>query len=252
MGRGVGRPWKAASRTLAATGHYPQAVHILVVEDDERIGSFLERGLKAQGHQVSLASDGADGLALALDPAVELVILDLSLPGMDGQDVLARLRVERRGVPVLVLTARDALDQKVRALDSGADDYLTKPFALDELLARIRALSRRSDQATSDVIELGGIGLDLHARRVSKGGSSVDLSTREFALLEYLMRHAGQVVSRTQILAAVWEYDFDPQSNVVDVYVRYLRRKIDEADGPSLIETVRGAGYRFRDPTAHR
>jgi DNA-binding response OmpR family regulator len=195
-----------------------------------------------------VSGDGQDGLALAADPAVELVILDLSLPGLDGQEVLRLLRGTRRAVPVLVLTARDALDQKVRALDAGADDYLTKPFALDELLARVRAITRRADQATADQIELGGIRLDLHSRRVEVDGSSVDLSAREFALLEYLMRHAGQVVSRIQILAAVWEYDFDPQSNVVDVYIRYLRRKIDRPGEESLIETVRGAGYRFRDP----
>ena len=233
---------------LRARDSDTRTMQVLVIEDDERIGRFLERGLAAQGHQVSNASDGVDGLELALDPGVELVILDLGLPGLDGQDVLVRLRRKRRSLPVLVLTARDALDEKVRALDGGADDYLTKPFALDELLARVRALTRRTDQATAAEIELAGIRLDLHARRVSRDGATVDLSTREFSLLEYLMRHAEQVVSRTQILAAVWEYDFDPQSNVVDVYVRYLRRKIDRPDEPSLIETVRGAGYRFRDP----
>lgn len=222
-------------------------MHVLIVEDDERISSFLQRGLAGQGHQVTLAADGDDGLELALDPHVELVILDLGLPRRDGQEVLTRLRQERRSLPVLVLTARDALDEKVRALDAGADDYLTKPFALDELLARVRALSRRSDQSSSDVIELSGVRLELHSRRVEAHGGMVDLSTREFALLEYLMRHPGQVMSRTQILAAVWGYDFDPLSNVVDVYVRYLRRKIDQTGGPSLIETVRGAGYRFRD-----
>lgn len=222
-------------------------MHILIVEDDERISSFLQRGLSDRGHQVSLAESGDDGLEMALDPLVELVVLDLSLPGLDGQEVLARLRQERRSLPVLILTARDALDEKVRALDGGADDYLTKPFALDELLARVRALSRRSDQASSDVIDLSGVRLDLTARQVEAAGSSVDLSTREFALLAYLMRHAGQVMTRTQILAAVWGYDFDPLSNVVDVYVRYLRRKIDHADEPSLIETVRGVGYRFRE-----
>jgi DNA-binding response OmpR family regulator len=221
-------------------------MHVLVVEDDERIGSFLQRGLEGQGHQVSRAENGDDGLALALDPLVDLVILDLGLPGRDGQSVLTGLRRTRASLPVLVLTARDALDEKVRALDAGADDYLTKPFALDELLARVRALSRRSDQSSADVIEASGVRLDLRSRRVDAHGQSVDLSTREFALLEYLMRHPGQVLSRTQILAAVWGYDFDPLSNVVDVYVRYLRRKIDRDDEPSLIETVRGAGYRFR------
>jgi DNA-binding response OmpR family regulator len=225
-------------------------MHVLVVEDDERISSFLQRGLADQGHQVSVAATGDDGLEMALDPYVELVILDLGLPVRDGQEVLALLRQQRSALPVLVLTARDDLDQKVRALDAGADDYLTKPFALDELLARVRALSRRSDQSTSDVIEISGVRLDLRSRRVEVDGATVDLSTREFALLEYLMRHAGQVMSRTQILAAVWGYDFDPLSNVVDVYVRYLRRKIDRDDESSLIETVRGAGYRFRDPDA--
>ncbi len=225
-------------------------MHVLVVEDDERISSFLQRGLADQGHQVSVAATGDDGLEMALDPYVELVILDLGLPVRDGQEVLALLRQQRSALPVLVLTARDDLDQKVRALDAGADDYLTKPFALDELLARVRALSRRSDQSTSDVIEISGVRLDLRSRRVEVDGATVDLSTREFALLEYLMRHAGQVMSRTQILAAVWGYDFDPLSNVVDVYVRYLRRKIDRDDESSLIETVRGAGYRFRDPGA--
>lgn len=225
-------------------------MHVLIVEDDERISGFLRRGLEGQGHRVSLAETGDDGLDLALDTHVELVILDLGLPGRDGQDVLARLRQERRSVPVLVLTARDALDEKVRALDAGADDYLTKPFALDELLARVRALSRRTDQSSADVIELSGVRLDLRSRQVDARGTTLDLSAREFALLEYLMRHPGQVMSRVQILAAVWDYDFDPLSNVVDVYVRYLRRKIDREGEPSLIETVRGAGYRFRDAGA--
>jgi DNA-binding response OmpR family regulator len=238
--RGPGRPMRRDNPRM----------HILLIEDDERISSFLQRGLAAQGHQVMLAGDGNDGLELALDPHVELVILDLGLPGRDGQEVLARLRQQRRSLPVLVLTARDALEEKVRALDAGADDYLTKPFALDELLARVRALSRRSDQSSADVIELSAVRLDLHSRQVDAHGVVVDLSAREFALLEYLMRHAGQVMSRTQILAAVWGYDFDPLSNVVDVYVRYLRRKIDRPGEPSLIETVRGAGYRFRDSGA--
>ena len=221
-------------------------MRVLLIEDDERIASFLRRGLTAQGHQVTLAETGDEGLELALDPDVELVVLDLTLPGLDGQQVLRALRLERRALPVLVLTARDTLEDKVRALDSGADDYLTKPFALDELLARLRALTRRTDQADSSRIEQSGLSLDLLSRRVTRDDVSFDLSAREYSLLEYLMRHAGQVVSRVQILAAVWEYDFDPQSNVVDTYVRYLRQKIDAPDAPSLIETVRGAGYRFR------
>ena len=221
-------------------------MRVLLIEDDERITSFLRRGLTAQGHQVTLAETGDEGLELALDPDVELVVLDLTLPGLDGQQVLSALRLERSALPVLVLTARDTLEEKVRALDNGADDYLTKPFALDELLARLRALTRRADQAGSGRIEQAGLSLDLLSRRVTRDGVSFDLSAREYSLLEYLMRHPGQVVSRVQVLAAVWEYDFDPQSNVVDTYIRYLRQKIDAPDAPSLIETVRGAGYRFR------
>jgi DNA-binding response OmpR family regulator len=220
-------------------------MRVLIVEDDEKIAAFLERGLVANGYQVSLAESGDDGLELARAPETDLVILDLTLPGLDGFAVLRKLRTSRADLPVLVLTARDALDQKVKALDLGADDYMTKPFALDELLARLRALARRSDQRSADAIELGDLRLDLLSRRVTRAGSAIDLSSREFALLEYLMRHPGQVLSRVQILAAVWEYDFDPLSNVVDVYVRYLRRKIDVPGQPSFIETVRGAGYRF-------
>ncbi|HSM34731.1 MAG TPA: response regulator transcription factor [Anaerolineae bacterium] len=221
-------------------------MRVLIVEDDEKIASFLERGLSAHGYQVTLADRGDDGLELALTPEVGLVILDLSLPGLDGLDALAMLRRASQDKPVLVLTARDALEQKVRALDLGADDYMTKPFALDELLARLRALTRRADQRSSDAIEVGDLRLDLLSRQATRGGVAIDLSAREFTLLEYLMRHPGQVLSRVQILAAVWEYDFDPQSNIVDVYVRYLRRKVDEPGEASRIETVRGAGYRFR------
>lgn len=221
-------------------------MRILVVEDDEKIASFLERALTAKGYQVSRADRGDDGLEMAMEPEIGLVILDLSLPGLDGLDALEKLRQARREKPVLVLTARDALDQKVRALDLGADDYMTKPFALDELLARLRALTRRADQRSSDAIEIGEVRLDLLSRRAFRDDEAIDLSTREFALLEYFMRHPDQVLSRTQILASVWEYDFDPQSNIVDVYVRYLRGKVDSPGGPSVIETVRGAGYRFR------
>jgi DNA-binding response OmpR family regulator len=223
-------------------------MRVLIVEDDEKIASFLERGLSAHGYQVSLAERGDDGLELALTAEVDLVILDLSLPGLDGLDALERLRQARQDKPVLVLTARDSLEQKVRALDLGADDYMTKPFALDELLARLRALTRRADQRSSDAIEIGDLRLDLLGRQATSAGHAIDLSTREFALLEYLMRHPGQVLSRVQILASVWEYDFDPQSNIVDAYVRYLRRKVDTPGEPSRIETVRGAGYRFRAP----
>jgi DNA-binding response OmpR family regulator len=173
------------------------------------------------------------------------VLLDIMLPGMDGQEVLRRLRARRPGLPVLMLTARDEVRDKVRALDGGADDYLTKPFDLEELMARMRALVRRADQPQSSRIEMGDLKIDLLSRRVWRGERQVDLSSREFALLEYFVRHSGQVLSRQQILSAVWDYAFDPGSNVVDVYVSYLRNKLDRRGEPSLIATVRGTGYRF-------
>lgn len=221
-------------------------MRILVVEDDERIRSFLVRGLAAEDHQVEAAATGEEGIALAADPDVELVVLDLSLPDIDGTDVLARLRRLSHSLPVLVLTARDATPEKVRVLDAGASDYMTKPFDLDELLARVRVLARRVDHPSTSMVDAGGITLDLRTRRVTRDGEEIDLSKREFALLSYLMQHADQVLSRVQILAAVWDSEFDPQSNVVDVYVRYLRRKIDPPGGPSPIESIRGTGYRFR------
>jgi DNA-binding response OmpR family regulator len=222
-------------------------MRIVVIEDDERIASFVARGLAAQGHQVMTAASGLDGIEVASEPDVDLVILDLGLPDIDGTDVLSHLRRSGGFPPILVLTARDAIADKVGVLDRGADDYMTKPFALDELLARVRVLGRRSDQPAAGRIERAGLVLDLAARRASRDGRVIDLSAREFALLAYLMRNAGQVLSRVQILAAVWEYDFDPQSNVVDVYIRYLRNKVDTPGEPSLIETVRGSGYRFRE-----
>ncbi|HEX2221604.1 MAG TPA: response regulator transcription factor [Candidatus Limnocylindria bacterium] len=218
---------------------------ILVVEDDPAIQRLLSRGLEGAGHEVVIAGDGEDALTLAADEAIELVILDLGLPDMEGQSVLRHLRARRPGVPVLVLTARDDVGQKVQALDGGADDYMTKPFAFQELLARIRALTRRADQPSSTRLESGDVRLDLLARRAWRDDREIELSAREFALLEYLMRHANQVLSRTQILMAVWEYDADPTSNVVDVYIRYLRRKLSPQDEPSPITTVRGMGYRF-------
>ncbi len=173
------------------------------------------------------------------------MILDIGLPGMDGHEVLGRIRATRSDLPVLMLTAHDDLAEKVGALDRGADDYLTKPFAFEELLARVRALGRRADQPSSARLESGEVQLDLLSRRVYRSGEQVELSAREFALLEYFMRHPGQVLSRQQILSAIWDYSFDVESNVVDVYVRYLRRKLDPPEGPSVITTVRGAGYRF-------
>jgi DNA-binding response OmpR family regulator len=217
-------------------------MRILAVEDEPAILRMLERGLTAAGHQVLTAETGEDGAMLAMDEGVELVLLDISLPELSGHEVLARIRARRPELAVLMLTARDDLDNKVRALDAGADDYLTKPFAFEELLARIRALTRRSDQASATQLAVGDVRVDLLGRRAWRGDRPIELSNREFTLLEYLLRHPGQVLSRTQILFAVWEYDADPSSNVVDVYIRYLRRKLGE---PSPISTVRGAGYRY-------
>lgn len=221
---------------------------ILIIEDELAICRVLERGLGAHGHQVALAETGEDGIIFAEDETVDLVILDIALPGLDGHQVLERIRASRPQLPVLMLTARDDLRNKVDALNAGADDYLTKPFAFEELLARIRAVTRRTDQPESSQIVAGDLRLDLLAQRAWREDELIELSKREFSLLEYLMRHPHQVLSRQQILNAVWEYDFDPESNVVDVYVLYLRKKIDASDGPSLITTVRGVGYRFDPP----
>jgi DNA-binding response OmpR family regulator len=219
-------------------------MRILAVEDEPGILRVLERGLTAAGHQVLTAANGEDGAILALHEELDVVLLDISLPDVDGHEVLARIRGRKPELPVLMLTARDDLDTKVRALDAGADDYLTKPFAFEELLARIRALTRRADQSSAAALEVGDVRLDLLGRRAWRAERVIELSNREFTLLEYLLRHPGKVLSRTQILFAVWEYDADPSSNVVDVYVRYLRRKLGE---PAPITTVRGAGYRY-DP----
>ena len=223
-------------------------MRILIIEDDQAISRVLERGLRAHGHQILQAESGEDGIVLAADETVELVILDIALPGLDGHQVLKRIRASRTALPVLMLTARDDIRNKVDALNAGADDYLTKPFAFEELLARIRAVTRRLDQPESSKIVAGKVRLDLLAQRAWREDELIDLSKREFALLEYFMRHPHQVLSRQQILSAVWDYDFDPESNVVDVYVLYLRKKIDAPDEPSLISTIRGVGYRFEPP----
>jgi DNA-binding response OmpR family regulator len=216
-------------------------MNVLIVEDEARIASFVERGLKAEGFTVTVAGDGSTGYALACDDSVDLVILDLMLPKLPGEQVLRKLRERRPDVPVIVLTAKDAIDDRVRNLNAGADDYLTKPFSFAELLARVHARLRSRDQQSSAALEQGGVRLDLHARSVTVEGRTVDLTAREFALLETFMRHPGQVLSQVQLMDRVWGYDFEPGSNVVEVYVGYLRRKL----GRQRIETVRGAGYRF-------
>lgn len=221
---------------------------VLAIEDDPAILRLLERGLAAYGYGFASAEDGELGAARALESEVELVLLDISLPGIDGHEVLRRIRRERPGLPILMLTARDELQSKVDSLSAGADDYLTKPFALEELMARIGALVRRAQESTPSHLEAGDLAIDLFSREVWRGSRRIELSAREFSLLEYLIRHAGQTLSRQQILESVWEYTFDPGSNTVDVYVRYLRNKIDRPNEPSLITTIRGTGYRF-DPS---
>jgi DNA-binding response OmpR family regulator len=220
-------------------------MRILIIEDEPGIVRFLERGLEAHGHLLISADNGEDGVTLARDESVEFVLLDIALPSLDGHQVLAQIRSHRPGLPVLMLTARDDLDHKVSALSAGADDYLTKPFAFEELLARIYALTRRVDQQEASRLQSGDLTLDLLARQAWFNDRLLDLTSREFALLEYFMRHPGQVLSRQQILNSVWNLEFDPGSNVVDVYVRYLRRKINAPDGSSMIATVRGSGYRY-------
>jgi DNA-binding response OmpR family regulator len=216
-------------------------VNVLVVQDEPRIAAFIKRGLEAEGFVVRTASDGADGLNLMRSVDFDLVILDLVLPTMSGEDVLAHLRGGGSRVPVIVLTAKDAVADRVANLEAGADDYLTKPFSFSELLARIRARLRGADQTAAAEISHGGVTLDLNARRARIDGRGVDLTSREFALLETLMRHPGHVLSQPQLLDQVWGYEHEPSSNVVEVYVGYLRRKLR----PDVVETVRGAGYRF-------
>ena len=224
------------------------AMRILIVEDDEAIVRALRRGLATHGHQLVSADNGEDGIAMATDEFVEFVLLDIALPGPDGQEVLRRIRASRPDLPVLMLTARDDLNNKVMAFHYGADDYLTKPFALEELTARIQALARRARQPDSVLLEAGDLRLDLLSHHAWRKEKKIELSNREFALLEHFMRHPRQVLSRQQLLSAIWDYSFDPGSNVVNVYVRYLRRKIDRPGEASLISTVRGAGYRFEPP----
>ncbi len=215
--------------------------HVLIVEDEERIVSFVRRGLTAAGYATSSTSSGLDAVALVRAGGIDLVLLDIGLPDISGLEVLARLRSDGITVSVIALTARDSARDLVAGLDGGADDYIPKPFTFEELLARIRARLRDRDRAVPIRLEHDGLALDLLDRRASIGDREIDLSAREFALAEELMRHAGQVLSREQLLSRVWGYDFDPGSNVVDVYIRYLRAKL----GVERIETVRGAGYRL-------
>jgi two-component system, OmpR family, copper resistance phosphate regulon response regulator CusR len=217
-------------------------VNVLVVQDDPRVTSFIKRGLEAEGFAVRTACDGADGLTMSRSLDFDLIVLDLALPTVTGDEILAKLRAAGSSVPVIVLTEQDAISDRVATLNAGADDYLTRPYDFDELLARIRARLRTEDQTDSTTISHGRVTIDVETLEARIGGRSVDLTPREFALLETLMRHAGQVLSQPQLLSQVWGYDRDLSSNVVEVYVGYLRKKLRR----DVIETVRGAGYRFR------
>lgn len=224
-------------------------MEILVVEDEAAIADFLKRGLEAEGYDVSVAFDGEEGERLALSPDTDLVILDRMLPGRDGIEVLATIRRSKPSLPVILLTAKAEVADRVEGLDLGATDYVTKPFAFDELLARIRARLRESDDVSETTLDACGIRLDLLTREATRGDHAVRLPDRESELLAYLMRHADRVCTREEILSTVWDYDHDPGTNVVQVYVGYLRRKLSLPGSPAPIETVRSVGYRLSDRT---
>jgi two-component system OmpR family response regulator len=220
------------------------AVRALIVEDDPTIASFVSKGLKEAGFTVDEARDGATGLELARSATHDVAVVDLMLPGVDGISMIQQMRAEGVRTPVLILSARVSVNDRVKGLEIGGDDYLTKPFAFPELLARVHALIRRSASAPADThLTVGDLSLDLLARTAMRGGREIDLRPREFALLEYLMRNAGRIVTKTMILSHVWDYSFDPQTNVVDVLVFRLREKVDKGFSTRLIHTVRGSGY---------
>jgi heavy metal response regulator len=218
-------------------------MRILVVEDEKKVAGFIKKGLEEEGYAIDVAFDGREGLLMALDGVHDLIILDINLPKLDGLAVLQEFRKNHDNTPVLLLTVRAAIEDKVLGLDTGADDYLTKPFSFHELLARIRALLRRRVEAAPPLLQVADLTLDPARRIVSRGTERIELSTKEFALLDYFMRNPGRVLTRTMIAEHVWDYDFDPMSNIIDVYINYLRKKIDTGREPKLIHTVRGVGY---------
>ena len=221
-------------------------VRVLVVEDDVRMAAAIRRGLRFEGLTVDLAADGREGLLKAGAFEYDAIVLDVMMPGLDGFETCRELRSNRVWTPVLMLTARDAVEDRVRGLDGGADDYLTKPFSLAELMARLRALARRGPVERPAILEVEDLQLDPASRQVWRGGRAIELSAREFALLETFMRRPGQVLTQSQLLEAAWDLGYEQRSNVVEVYVRYLREKIDRPFGRKSIETVRGMGYRLQ------
>ncbi len=220
-------------------------MRILLVEDEERLGTFISLGLREELYIVDYVRDGAAALDFAASAEYDVIILDVRLPQRDGFSVCRQLRSQANQTPILMLTAMNTVDDRVRGLDSGADDYLVKPFAFRELLARLRALTRRLPALQETTLKVENFELDLLRHEARRNGQVIGLSAREYHLLEYLVRHQGQVLTRTQIAEQVWGYDFDAQSNIVDVYIRFLRRKLDDAFEPKLIQTVRGVGYKF-------
>jgi two-component system OmpR family response regulator len=222
-------------------------VRVLVIEDHVRMGDLIERGLHEEGYAVDRTSTGEEGAWLVSENRYDAIVLDVVLPGMDGIETCRRIRAEDQWAPVLMLTARDGVDDRVLGLDSGADDYLTKPFSFVEFLARLRALIRRGAGRRPPSLSAGDLELDPASHSVRRGSTPITLTVKEFALLEYLMRRKGEVLSRTQLIEHVWDFAFESDSNVVDVYIRYLREKIDRPFGRDSIETVRGAGYRLRE-----
>lgn len=219
---------------------------VLLVEDEKKISDFVVKGLKEQGFAVDLANDGDDGYYLATTQSYDAIILDIMLPGRDGLSILKSLRAKSNNVPVIVATARGELDERLEGLNLGADDYLTKPFFIDELVARLQALHRRSTGSQLSMRQVEDLVLNLSTREVTRGERTVELTSREFNLLEYLMRSPGRVYTRTQILEHVWGYDFDPNTNIVDVCLQRLRKKVEQGADEKLIETVRGVGYRMK------
>jgi two-component system OmpR family response regulator len=227
-------------------------MRILVIEDDRQTRDFLVRGLRQSGHVVDAASDGKDGLFLALEEQYDVVVVDRMLPGLDGLSIVETVRKSGNRTPILILSALGEVDDRVEGLQRGGDDYLVKPFAFSELEARLAALIRRGDTEPAQTrLQVADLEMDLLARQVRRAGKEIELQPREFRLLECLMRHSGQVVTRTMLLEKVWDYHFDPQTNVIDVHISRLRRKIDRDFDPPLIETVRGAGYALREPEIH-
>ncbi len=226
-------------------------MRILVIEDDNDTAAYLSKGLKETGYTVDRAADGREGLFLATSEPYDAMIVDRMLPGMDGLAIVQSLRAQNNMTPVLILSALGQVDDRVRGLQAGGDDYLTKPYAFSELLARLQALlRRRTAEPAETTLKVGDLELDLLARTAKRAGKPIDLLPREFRLLEFLMRHAGEVVTRTMLLERVWDYHFDPQTNVIDVHVSRLRQKIDKGFTPPLLHTVRGAGYRLHPEPA--